>query len=394
MRSLERFFDAYHDDGGCDEGPSYWGRAGGSLFDCLELLYGATNGAIDIYDEPLVGEIGRYLYRVHIGGDYYVNFADGGARVSPPANVVYRYGKRIGDENLKALGVSALQEQQRNSKSGRATEPLLRALPTLFEYREMESETAPAPLVRDAWMDGIQVMTAREHDGSDQGFYLAAKGGHNGESHNHNDVGQFIVYRSGRPVLIDVGVETYSAKTFGPDRYEIWTMQSAYHNLPTIGDVQQVPGSAYTARDVVYSSDDIGAQLTQDIARAYPGEAGVVSWLRTARLHRGSAAGPGSISIRDTFTLTAPAPVTLSLMTPCTPDLTVPGVLRLTGDAVSTTDIHFPMETLSGTIERIAIEDEKLSVSWGHHLYRVLLRSNEAVTEGDWFITISTATNA
>ena len=28
----------YHDDGGCDEGPGYWFRAGGSLFDCLELL--------------------------------------------------------------------------------------------------------------------------------------------------------------------------------------------------------------------------------------------------------------------------------------------------------------------------------------------------------------------
>jgi hypothetical protein len=195
-------------------------------------------------------------------------------------------------------------------------------------------------------------------------------------------------------VLIDVGVETYSAKTFSADRYAIWTMQSAYHNLPTIGEVQQVPGSTYAARNVVYSSDESSAQLTQDIAQAYPADAGVVSWLRTVRLHRGSPAGSGSVSIQDTFTLNAPAPVTLSLMTPCTPDLTVPGIIRLTGDAVSATDIHFPMDTLSGTIERIAIEDERLSASWGHHLYRVLLRTKEAVTEGDWIITLSAATNA
>ena len=36
-RSLDRFVDAYPDDGGCDEGPSYWGRAGASLFEALEL---------------------------------------------------------------------------------------------------------------------------------------------------------------------------------------------------------------------------------------------------------------------------------------------------------------------------------------------------------------------
>ena len=65
-RSLDHFFDAYEDDGGCDEGPGYWSRAGASLFDCLDLLHSASNGAINVYDRPLVQEIGRYIYRVHI----------------------------------------------------------------------------------------------------------------------------------------------------------------------------------------------------------------------------------------------------------------------------------------------------------------------------------------
>lgn len=45
------------------------------------------------------------------------------------------------------------------------------------------------------------------------------------ERHNHNDIGQFIVYADGKPVIIDVGVETYTAKTFSERRYEIWTME-------------------------------------------------------------------------------------------------------------------------------------------------------------------------
>ena len=85
VRSLDYFFDAYADDGGCDEGPGYWSRAGASLFDCLELLHSATAAQIDVYDQPLVQEIGRYIYRVHIADDYFVNFADASAKAHPSA---------------------------------------------------------------------------------------------------------------------------------------------------------------------------------------------------------------------------------------------------------------------------------------------------------------------
>ncbi|MCG8499689.1 MAG: heparinase II/III-family protein, partial [Firmicutes bacterium] len=72
---------------------------------------------------------------------------------------------------------------------------------------------------------------ARSKDGCKQGFFFAAKGGYNDKSHNHNDVGNFVLYYNGYPVFIDVGVGTYTAKTFSNKRYEIWTMQSEYHNL-------------------------------------------------------------------------------------------------------------------------------------------------------------------
>ena len=82
------------DDGGCDEGPGYWGRAGASLFDCLDLLHSAPGGALDALREPLVREIGRYICRAHIAGDWYTNFADAAARVDIAGDLVYRYGKR------------------------------------------------------------------------------------------------------------------------------------------------------------------------------------------------------------------------------------------------------------------------------------------------------------
>ena len=52
-----------------------------------------------------------------------------------------------------------------------------------------------------------------------------------------------------RPCFFE-GVESYTKKTFSPQRYEIWTMQSAWHNLPTFDGVQQLPGAEYAAREV------------------------------------------------------------------------------------------------------------------------------------------------
>ena len=37
--------------------PGYWGRAGASLFDCLELLHAATAGQCSGFTQPLVHEI-------------------------------------------------------------------------------------------------------------------------------------------------------------------------------------------------------------------------------------------------------------------------------------------------------------------------------------------------
>ena len=285
------------------------------LLDCLELLHSATKGAIDVYDRPLVKEMGRYIYRVHIADDYFVNFADASAKVRPTGELVYRYGKRIGDDRLAAFGayLHAMDRGEGSGFLGKGGYTVGRYLPEIFNDAELRAAPAQPPLVRDAWLDGIQVMTARCTEGTTKGFFLAAKGGHNAESHNHNDVGNFIVYRDGRPILIDAGVETYSRKTFSSQRYEIWTMQSAYHNLPTIDGVMQSPGRQFAARDVRYEANDDHAQLQLDIAGAYPKQANVKSWVRTIRLNRGK-----DIAITENYTLDKPAKeITLTLLTPC-----------------------------------------------------------------------------
>ncbi|MBM4029032.1 MAG: hypothetical protein FJ280_27090, partial [Planctomycetes bacterium] len=393
VRSLDFFFDAYDDDGGCDEGPGYWGRAGASLFDCLELLHSATKGAIDVYGQSLVREMGRYIYRVHIADDYYVNFADASAKVHPAGELIHRYGQRIGDERLASFGayVHTTGRREGSGFTGKAGYSVGRYLAEVFHDGEVRRTPARPALVRDAWLDGIQVMTARCAEGTTKGFFLAAKGGHNAESHNHNDVGNFIVYRDGRPILIDAGVETYSRKTFSGQRYEIWTMQSAYHSLPTIDGVMQSPGRQFAARAVRYEADDNHAQLQLDLAAAYPKQANLQSWLRTIRLHRGR-----DIVVTESYSLAKPAKeITLSLLTPCRVRVAKEGQLLLeTADGIeprTAVRVVFESDKLTPVLETVPITDARLGTVWPAQLTRILLKAEKPAVQDTWTVRIEPA---
>jgi len=387
VRSLDHFLDAYADDGGCDEGPGYWSRAGASLFDCLELLHGATGGEVNVYDQPLIQEIGRYIYRVHIADDYFVNFADASGKAHPPAELVYRYGKRIGDERLAAFG-AYLHTRDQKGFAGAQDYTVGRYLPEIFHAVELDAAQAKAPLPRDVWLDGIQVMAARCRDGASNGFFVAAKGGHNAESHNHNDVGNFVVYMDGKPILIDIGVETYSRKTFSSRRYEIWTMQSAWHNLPTIETLMQSPGREYAARDVRYEADDDHAQLKLDIAGVYPREAGLKSWVRTVRLDRGR-----DVAVAEQYALDKPAgKIMLSLVTPCKVSKQGNGRLLLeTGDQGEprlAVRVIYDETKLKPTVETVPVEDGRLRTVWPEQLSRILLIAEKPAMQDTWTVRI------
>lgn len=380
LRCLDRFLAGYAPDGGCDEGPSYWGRAGASLFDNLETLHSATAGQFDVYSEPLIREIGRYITKVHIAGDWYVNFADASARMTPAGDLIYRYGKRIGDEAMMRHGAWVAQKSPRVG-----ADSLGRTLPALFNHAEIAKAAAGPPLLADAWFEGVQVLAARQKGGSEQGLYLAAQGGHNAESHNHNDVGNFMVFASGRPALIDIGVETYTAQTFSARRYEIWTMQSAWHNCPTINGQMQGAGRAFEARNVESRITAERAELKLDIEKAYPAEARCRRWTRRFVFDRAR----NTIEVSDDFELeTAGLPVEFSLITPVAPQLapgrvTVPGLVVVAHEAA-----------LSPASEEHACTDARLRPIWGERVWRTRLRADRAPQSGRWVLRITEAARA
>ena len=383
MASIDNFTEPYPADGGCDEGPSYWNRAGGSLFDCLDLLSLASNNKISVYDQPLIQEMGRYIYRVYISNSWFINFADAAAKMSVDADIVYRYGKAIGDEAMMGFAAFTAKKEKygQNALSG-SYGGLNRLLPALFNLNELLSEPAAEPSVRDVWMPDLNVMIARSGDGND-GFYLAAKGGHNDESHNHNDVGNFIVYYDGRPVLIDAGAQTYTRKTFSSRRYELWNNQSAYHNVPTINGVLQQDGAPFAAKNVRYKANEKQVRFSLDIADAYPKEAQVKSWKRSLALNRGR-----NVELEEAYTLNKfVEPFSLNFLTPIAADVSRAGVILFPFDGEMLT-LKYDKRAFDARIETIAIEDSRLGRSWGDELYRIVLTSKNKDISGDFRIKI------
>jgi hypothetical protein len=245
------------------------------------------------------------------------------------------------------------------------------------------AKPASPPLPPDVWLPSTQVLVARPTAGSPAGLTLAVKGGHNGEHHNHNDVGSIVVALNGVPVLVDAGRPTYTAQTFGPGRYDIWTMQSDWHNLPHIRGTAQAPGRDHDARQVLAAP----GELSLDIAGAYP-RSDVRRWRRTARLERDS----GRVVITDDWELVpddAAAPTHLHLLV--AGDVHVgPGRTEITAlDGAGHVALTWRPASTPCTPTPRMLDDPMLVGVWGERLTRLAIDVTAIGPTGTFILTVA-----
>ncbi len=376
IRSLDAFLNHYPADGGCDEGPSYWGRAGASLYQNLDLLRLATGGKFNVYDNQLIKNIGSYIYKAYINYPYFINFADADATTGSRPMIIYSYGKDIQDPVMQKFGAFLAKKQGWETKApaGKIDIQIMQ----LMMRDEMESAPAENALVSDFWLPDIEVAGARDKAGSAEGFFFAAKGGHNNESHNHNDLGTCVLYYDGKPCLVDIGREKYVAKTFSSHRYEIWTMQSQYHNLPKINGIDQMQGRQYVAKNTTFKSDANKAVFSTDISSAYREEAGVKKWMRSYLLERGK-----KFTISDHYELRAIGedPTTLNFVTSCSVTETTSGVLSLVGEGFLL-EMKYNPKSVSPVLEFHEVKDIQLKKYWPDGITRIVFTMTDPGVKG------------
>jgi hypothetical protein len=384
VQGLDRFVAALPPDGAIDEGYAYWWNGAGRLLEALDVLAWASDGVLDAASIPVLRATVAFPHRMHLGGPWYVNFADCPARPSgdQPWRELHHEARRAGDEAAVRHAAARRRAGSPVADESDGLGRLLRALtdrewvaaaaPPVTASPAPDSPAADLPvaeswLPREVWLPSTQVLVARMAAGSSAGLTLAIKGGHNGENHNHNDVGGFVIALNGVPVLVDPGRPTYTAQTFGPRRYELWTMRSSWHNVPEIRGGEQATGHDHGAGSVTTSSGTSYAEMSLNLANLYP-ETGVRSWLRTARLDRAE----GVVTVRDQWELDPDG------AGPTRIHLVVAGAVRVGDgqaevtalDGAGTLPLSWsPPAPVTTTVREL--DDPLLSSGWGDRLTRL-----------------------
>jgi hypothetical protein len=385
MGVADRFIDRYGKDGGCDEGPGYWDEAGGALLVFLELLHSRTGGAVNIYDQPKIAAMGNFIVEAHLAGPWFYNYSDADARTSPHPGKVYLYGERVNSEGMKNLALLSMRSWRMDGP----VDPPLRMsgvsralLGPLMEIFWIPAEAKPTPIRMPAstWLPDIQMLVARESSGEPQtGLLLAARGGHNGESHNHNDVGHFVVYLDGEPGIIDVGRETYTAQTFSGNRYDLWFTRGTAHNAPVVNGVEQKDGREYQATHVEFRDQPSAQRLSMNLEKAYPAEAGIESLRRELDFVRNPKT---LIQVRDTWTLSrSPSNLRYFFHSQGQVKKLQPGLLSIDCTPRRLLFEYDPPD-MAVRLEILPLKDEILRNNWGDRLYRIVFDYQETRVSG------------
>lgn len=369
IESVDKFINYVHQDGACEEGPSYWGHASGKLLDYLVLLSDITGDRINVFDNPQIRNMGEYISRSYVGNGWVVNFADASAKGGGDPYLIFRYGKAIQSQELLAFAGYL----NTGKGIGLKSRDVYRILEAFQVDRELQQMKDPRKSPDYTWYPETEFYYARKGKA-----FFAAKGGYNDESHNHNDAGTFSLWVNDTPMLIDAGVGTYTRQTFSSERYTIWTMQSNYHNLPLVNGVPQKYGRKYKAKVL----DAANGRFSVDIAGAYPAEAKIKEWKRSYQV-KGNR-----LAIRDQFELTeASQPNQVNFLTWGEVQLEEGQVtIQVNGQKAV---LKFDGKAFEAKKESIALTDPRLSNVWGKEIYRISLTAKQVADKGDYRFTVS-----
>ena len=378
IKVTDQYLNGLGDDGACEEGPTYWAFGPGCVLDVLDLLQSATNGRVTIFHSELVRNMAAYIYKVHISGNYFVNIGDAHPEVMPEPCMIRRFGVEAGDSVMRGFGKWLDSRENYAVSLSRMAYHRTRELFDLGGLRDMAGEVTGFRDIDDVWLPDVELMVSRMA----HGLYVAAHAFNNGKSHNHNDVGDFIVYADGSPVIIDVGSGTYTSRTFSAGRYQLWFNTSDFHNLPTINGLGEQEGLVYGASQVVYRMESRGGGVHGGIMRmnlknAYPAGAGVKVWKRSVLADKA-----GRIVITDSCQADSLfGMLTQNFMTVGVVDISVPGLIGFITDRGKKVELRYDAGSWRVEKEEILLttpEEEGLKESWHHRTItriRLVLKS-------------------
>ncbi len=263
--AMEYYLSGLEEDGACTEGLGYY-NYGMSYFTAFaELLYEENAGKTDLLAQLKCRKVAAFQGKCYFGHGVSVSFSDGSSEEHFYPGMSAYLAHRFPEAEVPDYRVAHFLEDDAcyrwlmNERNIR----------WLMKYSEAEKSdedrrTVQSISAANYLLPAAQWMICRDAQGN--GF--AAKGGHNAESHNHNDIGHFLCVYNGKLFLTDLGAGEYTKDYFGSGRYDILCNRSLGHSIPLINGCEQCAGKEYRADCFKWSEEE--HELTISFAGAYP----------------------------------------------------------------------------------------------------------------------------
>lgn len=345
--ALASYLSGFEEDGACTEGYMYWQYGFGYFTYAADLILRRTGGAVNWFQADKVQQVALFQQKAFLHGRKVVNFSDSQGEAGIFMGLS-GYLKRLYPE-IEHPELS-LRAGFRDDHCSRWA-PALRNLLWAVEDVEGSAWQTAAYYLPDAqWLVSRQLQ--------EQGAYVfAAKGGHNNEPHNHNDIGHFILYAQGETLLPDLGSGQYSRKYFGPERYDILCNGSQSHSVPIIDGLYQAAGAEHRAEVRTYGSNEEQDVFALEISSAY----GTDKLTELVRRFIWSKTEPPTLEVTDSYEFVqAPIAVVERFMA-----------------------WHRPLQTENGRILIAASSEAKVFLSYDHDLFDWEVEALDHVNHSD-----------
>ncbi len=305
-KHLPNAFKSYSEDGYCTEGIMYHNYGFGHYVDLAEALYRVSGGEIDFFEEDVVATVAPFPTKFEIINQRYPAFGDSPYNAGAVKGLQQILAQRLNDPSLLTPALRGKNKDGYGFGDGSLIYDMI--LPATLPD--------PAPLtsnewrIRDEFTEG-GLLICRPEDPEDFTLGAAFKAGHNGEAHNHNDEGTFVIATGDTMPITDIGSEIYTASTFNADRYKSPVNGSYGHNVPLIDGQWQKEGREAAAKVTDRKFSEQEDRWTVDLRDCYDVQA-LKKLEREFVYHRGR---DPYVEIIDRVEFTSPKTFGTALMT-------------------------------------------------------------------------------
>jgi len=223
---MRNYLSSIDDEGVSSEGSAYlqYGLTFYLIYN--DLLKNITYNRIDNINIEKIRNIIRFIDGMNLSRDMAYPYADGGGKQAMDVFIVNYFRNNVSDDMPAFYGTNIFSLR------------LSSAIRNFYMYEPIVDGISENKTV---YFKNFGAVVSRKDV-----YAIGIKAGHNGEEHNHNDVGSFSLVADNKQLLCDLGAPLYTMQSLKVENYDKVIQRSSFgHNVPIINNQPQHYGKQF-----------------------------------------------------------------------------------------------------------------------------------------------------